>query len=353
MKYNKKVFRTISVILLGLILLSGCKVKMENYSYDYLVIHEEDNTEPIIMSLYNKNGDLLEEKELNYKALTGPGFRRGIRENSKAIYQVSDSPEWKSRYMLEINKTTLETKKIKTGENSGATAFIVDEKYAFMASGSTVSYISKSSLETGEFMDEIEVENHILQMAQDDKNLYLLTMKYLKDDGQASIKIVDKESFKVIDTVENIGKFMNSTDMLFLDDKIYVLKEHDENDKPANELIVVDLKTKKSNIIKLPFMDINNILNYKNNLIVTQCALYDGSEDNENKVAIINLDNMEIKEIKLDITPRQSFIKNDKFITTDYNYINEYDANSFKKLSETKIDKFDKGLRGFYPSETK
>lgn len=62
---------------------------------------------------------------------------------------------------------------------------------------------------------------------------------------------------------------------------------------------------------------------------------------------------MEIKEIKLDITPRQSFIKNDKFITTDYNYINEYDANSFKKLSETKIDKFDKGLRGFYPSETK
>ena len=76
----------------------------------------------------------------------------------------------------------------------------------------------------GEFMDEIEVENHILQMAQDDKNLYLLTMKYLKDDGQASIKIVDKESFKVIDTVENIGKFMNSTDMLFLDDKIYVLK---------------------------------------------------------------------------------------------------------------------------------
>ncbi|KPB05716.1 hypothetical protein [Bacillus sp. CHD6a] len=347
-----KFFFSISLLFL-LIIMQGCSqketVSLEEYTYGAVYTDMFNKSE---VHLYDKDGKFLNKQSTPYKGITmGAFMENSITLNNKVYYTNPLSDNDTNDFILELDKKSMEVKKVANGKKVAPTVWTVDEEFAYMAGGPLEqSDITKTNISSGDPIAHKEIEGQAIHMLDDSDVLYLLTIIHSDpNDIHGIINVLSKEDLSVEDTVK-IDNLMFSSGMKLLDNNLYLLKTSDGMDNSSSELIKVNVQDSTVENITLPINNLNDIHIHEKTIYITQGNIR--REPSEKKIAKYSLDSNEIEIFSTEIENSVSYIHENKFITSDGNQVQIYTLKDFQKEEDFQWKKSDKYFASFFINNT-
>lgn len=340
----KKLLNILKIVYLicfiGLLLV-GCNNSEIVKNYNFGVLYSNSVFDKTKISLFDSNGKILDTEKTEYNGVTYSAFMDRAQSIGKYVYFANPvSGNSVNDFILQFDKETLESKEIKSSVSS-PTAFTVDNTYAYLASSDIENFsVSKVNIKTGKEEYYIEgLSGHIIQMTNVDDVVYALTIEYTdSNNSYGYLNIFKKDDFSEVKKIK-IDNIAYSEDIVYRRGNIYILQSLKSESESGNNLIKIDIDTGKVTKIALPFNVLNHIHMNNNFIYVTQGSIR--RENTDKKVAKISLDTLEIDVVSTEIENFISFVKNDKFYTSDGNLIQIYDLKNFGKIDEFDISTID------------
>ncbi|WP_110114251.1 hypothetical protein [Bacillus sp. CGMCC 1.16541] len=335
-KRLKPTMRLIPCLLSSLMFIQGCSASTDGKvdSFKYGIINTEYDDKPSEVVLYDENGTYISKHKTNYNGvILGSFMEHPITVGDKVYVTDPTNGNFANEHILELDKHTMKFKEVKNNRDVGPTAFTVDEGFAYMAdSGPEGTALVKIDLETNEEINYIEFEGATDHITHDQNHLYLFSSNFDKPESTVGyVYIMDKEDLSIKDKIV-VDDISYSNDMKLINEDLYFLKSSNGSDSASNELLKLNVTSKKVEKIIMPFEDLFYIHHEGDFLYIVQ----DNNQRDQldNKVAKYNLKTNEIQEFKTELKNDASYVKDHKFITSDGVKIQIYNVDTFKKESE-------------------
>lgn len=335
-----KIFKLLLLLfsIFSLLIFTGCSnSQISKSEYRYGVIYSSIYNKKSKLYTYDDDGKYVSNKDINAGGITLASFMKfGVNVGDYVYYACPISENKGNNYILQLNTNTLEDKKIKSTDKITPTHFSVNDKYAYSGHSTlTTTYISKTDLDKNKVLDSTEIQGQGIFMMEDGKNLYAITIMHdLNPHGK--VYILDKNNFEISKTID-LPDLSFITDAKIINNNMYILPNRDGKDNLSNKLIKLNLNDFSVNTIDLPFDNLFK-LHYDDNHLYVVEASYNGYET-KNRIAKINLQNMNIDVFNSKNNNQTSYIVKDEFISSDGDKIYIYDTKNFKLIKEFELDK--------------
>ncbi|MFZ3589600.1 YncE family protein [Bacillus sp. DJP31] len=337
MKKLSKTNMCLGICLLStIIFLQGCSILTKDKidPFKYGIINTEYDDEPSEVVLYDVNGNYISKHKTKYNGvILGSFMEHPITVGDKVYVTDPTNGNFANEHILELDKHTMKFKKIENDRKIGPTTFAVDKGFAYMAdSGPQGTALVKINIETKEEINYIEFDGATDHIINYKNNLYLFSSNF--DNQEIStgyVYIIDKEDLSIKDTII-VDDISYSNDMEIINDDLYILKSSNGLDTRSNELLKINIKSKKIEKIIMPFENLFYIHHEDDFLYIVQ----DNNQRDQldNKVAKYNLKTKEVQEFTTEFKNDASYVKDHKFITSDGIKIQIYKVDTFEKESE-------------------
>lgn len=338
MKLSKQ--KIFFIIIISFAFLIGCsrnKSYIEDYEYGLLYTSNSGS----VVSLYDKQGENLGEKNLNVSGITfGSFMKNGIEVKDKLYYAAPLAGSNQQDFVVEMDKDKLSVSKIKsTGVTP--TFFSSDGKYTFSGISSlNNSQIIKTDIEKNKVIGTNELEGQGINMIEDGNQLYILSINH-NDSGKSTsgnLYTIDKSSFKVLNkiVVEDISF---TCDTAKISNYIYILVTNDGLDNKTNKVRRISLKDGSIKEFNLPFKNLSKIHINNDDIYIVESDVH--REEICNNVAKLDIKTGEIKSFNVEGNILSSIIADNKFILSDGKKVYVHNLNDFKLEKEFDAKSYD------------
>ncbi len=353
----KKTIYILTSILISISLLTiGCKSSKHANSikdYKYAFVHSIWAKNKSIISLYDKNGIFLYDKEIPYGAITGSAFKKYPDETNNKIYYASPEIGTKiTDYIPEIDKNTLDVKKINIFEGSPAYFFDVDKNYIYAGMTSIDDFdLYKTDIKENKVIKKTTLQNKgtAFSITTYKDKLYLITTD-LREPYSSTLNILNSDNLNIEKSLP-IGKGGSSMVTAILNNDLYVLNSTDEKGNPSNILVKINLRDYSVEHIELPFENLDNICVYKNNLYIPEYNSVEPLEGKlaNNRIVMYDTKNGELKTIYSKNAQQFSYIKDDVYISSDGQKMYFYSLDNFELKNSFNLVHENPDIDSMYP----
>lgn len=340
MKILKSLLFIFSIMLIPFILISCNNKVNKSQNYKYGAVFTSINKEKSTITTYSEEGTQLYSKDINIGGLTlASFFKLGVMNNENLYYACPISKGKPNDYIMQLNTKTLDAKKIKSEDYISPTFFCVDNTFSYSGSSTlTTTYLSKTNLNTEDILNSIELPGQGILAIDNNTTLYVISI--IHDENQINkpfgrLYLINKSDLSISKELD-LPELSFATDAKIVNDTMYILINRDGDDNLSNKLLQLNLLDFSINTLQLPFDNLYQLYSVNNDLYVIEASYH--LDKTQNRIAKINLTNMNIDVFTADNQHISSTIYEDKFISSDSKFIYIYDISNFKLLTKFPIE---------------
>lgn len=340
----KKIFY-ITLILLALFFLNACSPKVDetivlnnNEEIKIGVVKTTSTDYKSSISWYDKDLVKLSDQNLKYSML-GSSFNNPIYSGDE-IYLLTEGlgNSRDAKKAISINKDKFQVKEYPV-KNEAINSIAVSENYIYtintLNSNTHIERVNKDDFGSKEIIIDNEYVTGLTAVGD---KLYVFASKNL---GQMQefylyvyneeLEIIDKKDITEYGTAQY--KFMQDEDYL------YVGVTYTNKDSPASLILKISIKTNGIEEIDIKEKSPNDILKYKEKILITNYELVTNQGD---KITVLNSDSKEMETIELNTKTELSGIMGEILVIANQEKLSLYDIeNNFELIKQIDIEKDD------------
>jgi len=319
----------ISLLIVSLFLIGGCMKESTNFRYGIVYSSMSGSDSKIV--LIDDLGQEVNQVKTDILGISLTGFMKYPQKINNKVYMCAPASSKGGQpflTMYDIDESKIE----KVAENADiiSTTFYVNERAIFGAAAAPeCTYLWKSDYNTDEKIIKAQIPGITTFLLGDDESLYAFSMIENKEEARCfsvAITVIDRE-YLTIDKEIMIQDAGFITDVIEVNNKVYILSGTNGKDLPANKMFIYEKTSGNLETVELPFQHLSKLHEYNGAIYIVQYPKHDEIVDN--LIGVMDIESKKIEVIKLPTTNRTSYIVDDQFISCDGNSIYEYDMTDF------------------------